>query len=364
MKTGEKPRRVSAAVRRKENSRRCGAGHGLRSTPLLLRHRRATTPAVRGVRGVSRHCAALAARCRVSRGEEFPPGRYHASRRPRKLRITRPGINARTRSLRCSSSSPEKRVALSRGPRFIRAAHNGSVARHITPRLCAAPGFAATPAGLRAAQRPSAHRRSAPSGRRTTARSLGISPPRLFATRSLFTTPRKMPLRLRRRLFFRLRGSLCRCSRRLGRLSIYASPVRDAVTVHHSAKNAAPPSASPVFSSARFTVPRLATARSLGISRLACSRRAASLPLGLETVPLRGTSVSRPRSGPSALLTTARSLSTPGAAGRWREKVVYSGSHCSSTVPVFAVSVLGDDAPRPGCGSRRCRCSSRPGRGT
>ena len=38
---------------------------------------------------------------------------------------------------------------------------------------------------------------------------------RLFATRSLLTAPRKMPLRLWRRLFFRLRGSLCRCSRPL-----------------------------------------------------------------------------------------------------------------------------------------------------
>ena len=56
------------------------------------------------------------------------------------------------------------------------------------------------------------------------------------------------------------------------------------------------------------------------MSRLACSRRAASLPLGLETVPLRGPSVSRPRSGPSALLATARTLSIPGAAGRWRRR--------------------------------------------
>ena len=46
-------------------------------------------------------------------------------------------------------------------------------------------------------------------------------------------------------------------------LANHASPARDAVTVHHSAKNASTPSASPAFSSAWFTVPLLATARTL-----------------------------------------------------------------------------------------------------
>ena len=50
------------------------------------------------------------------------------------------------------------------------------------------------------------------------------------ATRSLLTAPRKMPLRLRRRLFFRLRGSLCRCSRALRASSYF--------TVHAMGMNA------------------------------------------------------------------------------------------------------------------------------
>ena len=42
------------------------------------------------------------------------------------------------------------------------------------------------------------------------------------ATRSLLTAPRKMPRRLRRRLFFRLRGSLCRCSRPLSASPLFS----------------------------------------------------------------------------------------------------------------------------------------------
>ena len=47
----------------------------------------------------------------------------------------------------------------------------------------------------------------------------------------------------------------------------------------------------------------------LVLSRFACSRRATSLRLGLKTGLLRSPSVFRPRSGPSALLTTAQRFS-------------------------------------------------------
>ncbi len=62
------------------------------------------------------------------------------------------------------------------------------------------------------------------------------------------------------------------------------------------------------------------------LSRLACSRRAASLRLGLETGPPCGPSVSHPRSGPSALLTDSSDASFCHAADWTHGRVAFTAT--------------------------------------
>ena len=95
-----------------------------------------------------------------------------------------------------------------------------------------------------------------------------------------------------------------RCSRRLRAQTCHAARPPQRGTAHRCAKNAAPPAASPVFSSPRFAVPLLSGASALRLVTLCllATRGFPSSRAGLRAA-LRPSA--RPRSGPSALFATA-----------------------------------------------------------